>query len=338
MLAGSRLNPLKWKGFFIPLLLGIDIGGTKVALALGDEQGRVLERMRRPTDATERADDDLARIAEDARRLLGRAGVTLDDVACVGVSAPGPIDAAGERLLHPPNLPGWGDVPVRRILADALGVPVHVENDANAAALAEWRFGAGRGFDDVVYLTASTGIGAGVVLGGRLHRGHAGNAGEIGHAPVEWDGLPCVCGQRGCLEAYVGGAAWARRLQAITPATSAVARIAGGVEHARPEHVVAAAGEGDAFARSEMERFNRYLARAIVTLVFVLAPEVVVLGTIPASAGEALCLAPLREQVAAQVWPILGRDLRILPAALGSDLPDYAGLCAAQEGLAPRSG
>jgi predicted NBD/HSP70 family sugar kinase len=86
-----------------------------------------------------------------------------------------------------------------------------------------------------------------------------------------------------------------------------------------------------------MERFNRYLARAIVTLVFVLAPEVVVLGTIPASAGEALCLAPLREHVAEQVWPILGHDLRILPAALGSDLPDYAGLCAAQEGLAPRS-
>ena len=200
--------------------------------------------------------------------------MTLDDVACVGVSAPGPIDAAGERLLYPPNLPGWGDVPVRRILADALGVPVHVENDANAAVLAEWRFGAGRGFDDVVYLTASTGIGAGVVLGGRLQRGHAGNAGEIGHAPVEWDGLPCVCGQRGCLEAYVGGAAWTRRLQAITPETSAVARIAGGVEHARPEHVVAAAGEGDAFAHSEMERFNRYLARAIVTLVFVLAPEV----------------------------------------------------------------
>jgi len=325
------------EGIFIPLLLGIDIGGTKVALALGDEQGRLLERRRRPTDATGCADDDLARIAEDARGLLARAGVTPDDVACVGISAPGPIDADGERLLHPPNLPGWGDVPVRRILADALGIPVHVENDANAAALAEWRVGAGRGFDDVVYLTASTGIGAGIVLGGRLHRGHAGNAGEIGHAPVEWEGLACVCGQRGCLEAYVGGAAWTRRLQAITPATSAVARIAGGVEHARPEHVVTAAGEGDAFARSEMERFNRYLARAIVTLVFVLAPEVVVLGTIAASAGEALCLAPLREQVAAQVWPILGRDLRILPAALGSDLPDYAGLCAALEGLAPRS-
>ncbi|MDH3213843.1 MAG: ROK family protein [Myxococcales bacterium] len=325
------------KGFFIPLLLGIDIGGTKVALALGDERGRVLERARRPTNPTEHPADDLARIAEDARALLARADVTPNDVACVGVSAPGPIDAQGETLLHPPNLPGWGEVPVRAILADALGLRVHVENDANAAVLAEWRFGAGRGYDDVVYLTASTGIGAGLVLGGRLHRGHAGNAGEVGHAPVEWEGLPCACGQRGCLEAYVGGAAWTRRLRAITPATSAVARIAGGSQQARPEHVVAAAGEGDPFARSEMERFNRYLARAIVTLAFVVAPEVVVLGTIPASAGEALCFAPLREHVAEQVWPVLGRDLRIVPAALGSELPDYAGLCAAREGLETRS-
>jgi glucokinase len=264
--------------------------------------------------------------------------VTPDRVACAGVSAPGPIDAAGERLLHPPNLPGWGDVPVRRILADALGMPVHVENDANAAALAEWRFGAGRGFDDVVYLTASTGIGAGLVLGGRLHRGHSGNAGEIGHAPVEWEGIACACGQRGCLEAYVGGAAWTRRLRTITPDTSEVARIAGGADRARPEHVVAAAASGDAFALAEMDRFNRYLARAIVTLAFVLAPQVVVLGTIPASAGEALCLAPLRRHVAAQVWPVLGRELRIEASALGAELPDYAGLCAAREGLAGGAG
>jgi glucokinase len=243
------------------------------------------------------------------------------------------MDPVRGSLVRPPNLPGWDDVPVRDLLTDALGISVHLENDANAAALAEWRFGAGRGFDHLVYLTASTGIGAGLILGGRLHRGQGWNAGEIGHAPVEWEGLACACGLRGCLEAYVGGAAWTQRLREITPEASRVAQLAGGREQARPEHVVAAARQGDGFARSELERFNLYLARAIATLAFSLAPEIVILGTIPVSAGEELCFAPIRRRVAGLIWPILDRGLRIVPAALGSELADYAGLCAALEGL-----
>ena len=217
----------------------------------------MLARSRRPTEPSGRPEHDLARIADDARQLLAKAGVSASEIAAAGVSAPGPMDLARGHLIRPPNLPGWDDVPVRRLLAEALGIPVHLENDANAAALAEWRFGAGRGFDDLVYLTASTGIGAGLILGGRLHRGQGGNAGEVGHVPVEWEGLACACGLRGCLEAYVGGAAWSRRLSEITPEASRVAELAGGRERARPEHVVAAAKEGDAFARSEIERFNR---------------------------------------------------------------------------------
>jgi glucokinase len=154
-------------------------------------------------------------------------------------------------------------------------------------------------------------------------------AGEIGHAPVEWDGEICACGGRGCLEAYVGGAAWTRRLARTTPAGSRVAAIAGGPERARPEHVVEAAREGDAFALSELDRYNGYLARGITALVFLLAPEAVILGTIPTAAGEALCLRPVREQVLARVWPLLGRGLQILPSGLGPRLPYLAGLCVA---------
>ena len=165
--------------------------------------------------------------------------------------------------------------------------------------------------------------------------GSGGNAGEIGHSPVEWEGLLCACGQRGCLEAYAGGAAWIQRLAEVTPDDSRVAALAGGREHARPEHVVAAAREGDAFALAEMERYNDYMSRAIAALVFVLAPEVVILGTIPTHAGEELCFAPLRAKVASHVWPQLGGALEIVPSALGDDLPAYAGLCAAIEGLSP---
>ncbi len=319
-----------------PMRLGIDIGGTKVAFALGREDGEIVARWRRPSEPSGSSASDLRRMAEDARRLLKQAEVSLDQIEAVGVSVPGPLDRERGVVLHPPNLMGWGAVPVRDTLARELGCPVMLENDANAAALAEWRFGAGRAVEGaradarqhLDYLTMSTGVGAGLVLGGRIHRGRQGLAGEVGHAPVEWDGLPCACGQRGCLEAYVGGAAWAKRLRAEAPCESAVVALAGGRENATPEHVVRAAREGDAYALAEFDRFNHYLARAIVQLIFSLAPDTIVLGTIAVAAGEDLCFAPLREKVDALLWRHQRGQCAIVPAALGDDLPYLAALCA----------
>jgi glucokinase len=298
---------------------------------VGEADGRILARRRRATEPCGRAADDLERIVADARGLLAEAGLSAAGLDAIGVSLPGPLDPLAGVIHNPPNLPGWKEVDVRGPLARAFGCPVHLENDANAAALAEWRFGAGRGFRHLVYLTMSTGVGGGLVLDGRLYRGAGFQAGELGHSPVEWEGEPCACGQRGCLEAYVGGAAWTRRLQRLVPATSRVAALAGGAEHARPEHVERAAREGDAFARAELERWVAYLARGIVQVVFALAPEVVVLGTIASALGEELCFAPLRRNVERHTWPHLARQLAILPAALGPDLPYLAGLAAAGE-------
>ncbi|MEE8581560.1 MAG: ROK family protein [Myxococcota bacterium] len=315
------------------LLLGIDIGGTKVAFALGESDGRVRARWRRPTEPSPRPEADLARMVADAKRLISESGCSLAQVQAVGVTVPGPMDAEGGRVLHPPNLPSWKEVAVSEPLAQAFGVPVALENDANAAALAEWRWGAGRGLQHLVYLTMSTGVGAGLVLGGRIHRGRRDSAGEIGHSPVEWKGEPCACGLRGCLEAYVGGAAWTRRLRATTPDNSRVLLLAGRRDHVTPEHVVIAAREGDSFALGELERFNHYLARALVQIAFTLAPQAVILGTIAVAAGESLCFAPLREQVRAHTWPRVGEGLQILPAALGEDLPYLAALCTAESAL-----
>ena len=298
---------------------------------MGDERGGLLARRRRPTRSSGDAERDLAEIADEARAVCAESGLALASLRGVGVSVPGPLDPERGVLLDPPNLAGWREVPIRRLLEASLGLPVQVENDANAAALAEHRFGAGRGFRHLAYLTMSTGVGAGLVLDGKLYAGRQGMAGEVGHAPVEWDGEPCACGLRGCLEAYVGGAAWTRRLARTTPAGSRVAALAGSPERARPEHVVEAARAGDAFALAELARFNDYLARGLTALVFVLAPEVVILGTIPTAAGEQLCLAPVREQVKARLWPRLARELRILPSGLGEDRPYLAGICAALE-------
>ena len=309
------------------------MGGTKIAFAVGDEAGRLLGRARRPTEASGRPEDDLGRIAADVRRLLAEAGLAPADVAAVGVTAPGPLDPERGIVLSPPNLPGWHDVAVVARLRAALGVPVFLENDANAAALAEWHFGAARGLRHVVYLTMSTGVGGGLILDGRLYRGVLASAGEIGHAPVEWNGEPCACGQRGCLEAYVGGAAWSRRLRASAPAASRAVALAGAREALKPEHVVAAAREGDAFALAELARWNDYVARGIVWIVMALAPEAIVLGTIATAAGDALSLDPIRAQVARHVWPHLAKELRILPAALGANGPYLAGISVAVQGL-----
>ena len=315
------------------LSLGIDIGGTKLALALGDCDGRIVARRRRATAPTGDPNRDVETIVADARALLAEAGVAASDLAMVGLSAPGPLDQAQGRVLGAPNMPGWHDVPLVRLVRDALRAPVHMENDADAAALAEWRFGAGRGRRDLVYLTMSTGVGGGLILDGALHRGAGGRAGEVGHLPVAWDGEPCACGLRGCLEAYVGGRAWTRRLREVAPESSRAVQLAGGRPKLLPEHLVAAAGQGDPFARAEMQRYVDYLARGIVALAFVLAPQLVVLGTIPTAAGDALCLAPLRRAVESRLWPAIASDLEILPAALGEDGPYLAGLSAASQGL-----
>lgn len=312
-------------------LLGIDLGGTKVAYALGGEDGHPRRETRRPTEPSGDPRADVARMAEDVRALLAAEGLRADDVAAIGVSVPGPFDPETGTVLRPPNLPAWDAVPLRDWLGAALGRPVHLENDANAAALAEWRFGAGRGARHLVYLTMSTGVGAGLILDGRLYRGVRAGAGELGHVQLEWEGDPCSCGLRGCAEAYLGGAELERRLRRIAPAESQVAALAGGRERATPEHLVAAARAGDAFALAEMARWNHYLARTIAVAVFVLAPEVVVLGTIAVAAGEELCFQPVRRQVAATTWPQIARDLRIVPAALGPSLPAHSGLAVALE-------
>ncbi|MBW2242978.1 MAG: ROK family protein [Deltaproteobacteria bacterium] len=318
------------------LLAGIDIGGTKTAFALADDTGggtaaAIAARARRPTQPSGDAETDLRRMAEDLRQLLAKHGSSPRDLAVVGVSVAGPLDVDLGVVLRPPNLPHWDRAPVRELLEAELGCPVQLDNDANAAALAEWHYGAGQGTQHMVYLTMSTGVGGGLILGGRIHRGVACSAGEVGHIPIEWEGDLCHCGMRGCLEAYIGGAAWAERLAQITPASSRVALLAGPDGSPRPEHVVLAAREGDAFALSEMARFNDYLARGIVHLAFTLAPECVVLGTIVTAAGEDLCLGPVREQVRARTWPAVGDPLRIEASALGEDLPYLAGLAVAHE-------
>ncbi len=319
-------------------ILGIDIGGTKRVIVIGDPDGRPLAHLRRPMEQSGDWQVDLARLVEDARTLLAQTGFGgPTQLERIGVSVPGPVDAEQGILLNPPNLPDWHDVAIGKALREAFSesgeVEIRVENDANAAVLAEHAAGAGQGIRDLVYLTMSTGVGAGILSGGRLVRGAFGGAGEAGHLPIEWPGLPCRCGLRGCLEAYVGGHAWRARLREVVPEKSEVlARAGGDREAVRPEHLVAAARAGDAFALEEFGRWLDHLAQGIRSLVMLFEPERIVLGTIATAAGETLCFEPLRRRVAGLVWPRQAERLSIVPAALGEALPQRAGLAVALAG------
>ena len=315
-------------------LLGIDIGGTKRVLAVGDHTSAIRARVRSPMRFSGDWRRDLDDLIAEARGLLREAGgAEAGSLEAIGVAAPGPVDLRSGVLRNPPNLPGWRDVPIAQVLGEAFGVPVRVENDANAAALAEHRFGAGRGARHLIYLTMSTGVGGGVISDDRLVRGANGFAGELGHVPIVRGGLRCACGLRGCLEAYVGGNAWAKRLRRRAPDTSRVVEGAGGDRSKiGPELLIAAARTGDAFACAELARWLDCLAAGLVPLVMAFDPERIVLGTIAVAAGEALCFAPLRERVAALVWPHQAERLEIVPAALGDALPEQAALAVAGAG------
>ena len=318
--------------------LGIDIGGTKRVVVVGDHTGEPVLQIRSPMENSGDWRADLACLVEDGRRLLAQwKAQSGEELTRIGASVPGPADTVRGILLNPPNLPSWHQAAVGPALAEAFGVATRIENDANAAALAEHTAGAGRGVRDMVYLTMSTGVGAGIIADGRLLTGAFGAAGELGHLPVEYPGLACRCGLTGCLEAYVGGNAWRDRLREVVPDASEVMTRAKGDRSAiRPEHLVEAARAGDAFALQEFGRWLDHLARGIVSLVMILEPERIVLGTIAMAAGEALCFGPLRERVAAALWPHQSERLSIVPGSLGDELPARAGLAVALLG-APSS-
>lgn len=313
-------------------LLGIDIGGTKRVLAVGEADGTVRSSLRRPMALSGDWRVDMQGLVAEARGLLEEAGVGgSDPLDGIGVSVPGPSDPARGILINPPNLAHWKNVPVGPFLQDAFGVPVRIESDANAAVLAESRFGAGRGVSDLVYLTMSTGVGAGVLSHGSLVRGAFGGAGEVGHIPIEANGRVCACGLTGCLEAYVGGNAWRDHLRAVAPAKGRVIDLAGGDrQQLTPEHLVKAAREGDAFALAEFDRWLELLSRGIVSVVMLIEPRRILLGTIAIAAGEALCFEPLRKRMKQILWPHQAERLEIMPGQLGDRLPERAGLAVAQ--------
>jgi glucokinase len=312
------------------LQLGIDVGGTKAVIVAARASGEILAETRIEQWASGDWERDLETLAEQGLQILAEAGASSADVSTLGLSVPGPLDVRAGRVIEAPNLPGWVDVPIVARLRQVFDVPILLENDANAAALAEWRFGAGQGARNLIYLTMSTGIGAGLILDGRLYRGATYQAGEVGHVPVVPGGRKCSCGLRGCLEAYTGGAAIAEMIREDLEAgvETSIRSLADG-DPARVSAAlwVEALRAGDAYAEQLRERFLDHLAQGIALLLPIFDPERVVLGTI-LQRNPDLFLQATIERVRALTWPSL-HHVELVPARLGDRLPAYAALCAA---------
>jgi glucokinase len=311
-----------------PYVLGVDVGGTKLATVLATCAGQILHKVRLPTEADKGPEFGVARLISMLHRNLTETGVTPDEVIGIGVACGSPMDTARGIILGPPNLQSWNPVPIVARLEAEFGLYAQLENDANAGALAEWLFGAGKGMHNVVYMTMGTGIGGGLILDGRLYRGANGNAGEVGHMRVVSQGGPlCGCGKRGCLEAFCSGPSIARRTQEALRQCpdSAILERAGHVDQATAEHLFAAARQGDALALHLVDETARYMGVGLANIIQVLNPEVIVLGTIATEQGD-FFLARVRRVVRAESWPQISEVVQILPSPLGKQVGDYGAI------------
>lgn len=292
------------------LTLGLDLGGTKIACGLVSERGEVMARHRVPTGAERGPEAVIDTLVDAAQAVCAAGGVGLAELHGVGVGAPGPVDVSGGRVVEPPNLPGWRDVPLRDQLAARLGRPVTLDNDANAAGLGEARFGAGRGASPLIYLTVSTGIGGAILIDDRLVHGAAGAAGELGHLVLLPGGPRCGCGGHGCLEALASGTAIARE---------AAARMAPRKEPWTAEDVAALAAQGDSEAGAILDEAMRYLGLGVAGLVNALNPARVVIGGGLTALGDRL-FQPVRRAIDEHANPVAARSVTVVPAALGADV------------------
>ena len=311
--------------------LGIDIGGTKTAVCVGDETGAIRASDRIPSTSGEHLEAYIDRLVALCGDMVRQSSLEMRAIDAVGVSAPGPLDVKRGVLIEPPNNVGWRDVPLGAILSERLARPVSFNNDANACALAELYFGQ-HGVKDLLYLTCSTGMGGGVIANGELVQGITDTGGEVGHHVIDRDGPLCGCGMRGCWEAFVGGRRVAERVQEAIRAggvRSRLTEMAGGRPEAITFKLIAqAARQGDAYAVGVWDEFVERMAQGIGNLIMILNPQVVVLGTVAIHEGDFL-MVPLREKLVKYTWKWPREACRIVPSPLGGRIGDLAALAVA---------
>ncbi len=290
-------------------IIGIDIGGTKCAVIRADNDGSPQEIHR---FATTNLDETLEAIFSGISEL--RPGGS----PVFGISCGGPLDSKTGMIQSPPNLPGWDNIPIVKMMTDRFGGRAYLMNDANAGALAEWRFGAAQGFKNILFFTHGTGMGGGLILDGRLYEGTTGDAGEVGHIRLDKDG-PVGYGKAGSFEGFCSGGGIAKLAGSagFHPADS------GSKENVTARDVALAAEKGDEEALAILSLSGRYLGQGLAILIDILNPEIIVLGSIYSRAGKFLEPA-MRKALAEEARSRSLQACKIVPAKLGEDIGNYA--------------
>jgi len=294
------------------MTIGVDIGGTKVAAGLVNSTGEISHKTRAPMVATGDAATGFAAVKAAVDAVFSGA------VTGIGLCSPGPLDPKTGVVLNPPNVPCWRNYPLAAEVERVFGVPARVDNDANAAGLAEALWGAGVGYTNVFYATLGTGIGTGIVIDRKIYHGRTGSAAEGGHMTIDYHGPQCPCGKRGCIETLASGPNIARRARARLTPTSRIVQLAGSLEQVRSEHVGQAFREGDAVATEVLTETAHLLTVWLGNIVDLLEPDVIVVG-----GGVAELMSSFFDSISKNLphWSINQRagEIPLLMARYGAD-------------------
>ncbi len=308
--------------------LGMDIGGTKCAVVISEKNSAsVKDKIRFETRVERGWREIVAQLVASAHELIERNGIAEEDLLACGVSCGGPLDTENGIIMRPPNLPDWDNVPLADIIKESLGCPCKVRNDADACALAEWQFGAGRGTKNMIFLTFGTGMGAGLILDGRLYSGTNGTAGEVGHIRLDADG-PVAYGKAGSFEGFCSGAGIAsmgKKMLALYNGETTIP-----YDNVTAKTIAEEAMKGDRLANAIYRRCGEKLGLGLSILIDILNPERIVIGSIFQRSGS-LLIDSMNEVIKKEALSVSAECCEIVPAMLGDDIGDYAAIGVAKE-------
>ncbi|MDT8719425.1 ROK family protein [Clostridium sp. 19966] len=295
-------------------VVGVDLGGTKICTALSDLEGNIIAKEVVATNAQEGEAAVLGRICDTIEKVIIDGKLKNDDIKSIGVGSPGPLDAKNGIILTTPNLP-FKEFRIVENVKGRFNIPTHLENDANAAAIGEYLFGAGKGTQNMVYITVSTGIGGGAVINGKLYRGSTGNALEVGHMTIQPDGPRCNCGNYGCAEALSSGTAIAR--QANDAVSRGLKTSLSSYDKVTSYEVFKEAEKGDKVASFILNKSLNYLGICVANVACAFDPDVIVIGGGVAQGGE-IVFETVREVVKNRAIAPMN-ECKVVPAGLGTD-------------------
>jgi len=318
-------------------LIGLDIGGTKCAVILGkmekEDNVSLVDKLVYPTMDYHHPDEMILQLQKGIEQIVLKNGLSINEMSGIGISCGGPLDSRTGVIMSPPNLPGWDNVHITDHFQKKYDIPIAIQNDANACALAEWKFGAGRGYSNIIFLTFGTGMGAGLILDGKLYSGTNDNAGEVGHIRLDSFG-PVGYGKAGSFEGFCSGGGIAQlgrikateKLQMGQPVT--FCKSIKEIDTITAKLLAEAALNGDPSAIEIYQICGTYLGKGLSVLIDILNPELIILGTIFIRSGQLLQPA-LNESIAQEALHLSSRVCKIVPAVLDEKLGDYAAISVA---------